>query len=220
MRAVVAIAAACALAACKPPETAAGRCRQQVAIKRMGRSMQHDPNESLVRQLEDEECSRIGREEHAEARADAREKRAEQAAAGAAQLQDDESLARIRRAAQAPELGATIGEARVICNRQRGNFGREAAATFGGHDLLRCDVGGRLVFVCVLDAERINACDRYIEDADLVSMRQRLQADLGPPESETVSDAGFRVFSWSHGTVLLTMYEHGVRLRVRQPEEK
>ena len=120
-------------------------------------------------------------------------------------------LAAIRQNPKVPELGATRAEAKVICERERGLW-------VDKDDKVGCKVGGAVVFACAADELKMTRCTTYYEGAELTDWKERTIERLGAPESETISENGFRVFEWANGTTSLTMYERGVELTVSNKE--
>lgn len=198
-----------AIVSCVPPQTQAEACHRQNAANRFGRSINRQ-NSAVANAVEDSRCDAIEREERADARerASAESKAAAQRDARNAEL--DAQLATVRAAPSVPELGATTAEAKIMCERQRGNFA-VAEGRFG------CRVGGPVVFAGTVDDGRIVQTDAYYEGADLGSARLKVSSALGSPRDEQVSPDGFRVFTWVEPdrVVVLTMYAKGVRLSVQ-----
>jgi hypothetical protein len=162
----------------------------------------------------------LERQENAEARADREDRRRASAAAESSRRYQAElsrrasaELAAIRQAPNIPELGATIQEAKILCERQRGQFREDGIVA-------ACRVGGSLIFVCKVDqAHQFNRCDGYYESADLASSRREIERQLGtPPSRERVSSSGYRVFEWSGDKwlILITSYDRGVRMTTIQ----
>jgi hypothetical protein len=195
------------LAACGGHNTRAEQCRTGNAIGRIGRA----PN-AAANAVEDLRCDAIEREERGEAREREREKAQEEARASAKQAalnaELDAALAQIRRAPRVPELGAPPGEARAICEAERGHV-------IARGPIIECRVGGPAVFIATLNEDRVRRLDAFLEGEDLVRVRGAVEAEYGPPQRESVSSEGFRIFMWDAG-IAVTMYAKGVRLtRVR-----
>lgn len=196
------------LVGCRPANTASEQCRNQAAAARFSRGLNRQSS-ATADALESMRCDALERDELVERRESARQ-HAQQSAEQRTRTDTmhrelDARLAEIRVAPNAPELGATLAEAKVICERQRGHF---AAAP----DAFGCTVGGPLVFAGTVDVARVTRVDTYYEGADLTTARMRIEKDWGPPERELVSAEGFRVFLWRNESVALTMYPKGVRL--------
>lgn len=122
---------------------------------------------------------------------------------------DDEGLAAIRRAPKVPELGATQGEANLLCKRQRGRA-REVRGS------VACAVGDALLFACHLDDQEVfDRCDAYFEGSDPVEVRDGMAKSLGTWDTK-VRD-GVRVFSWPGAGVSISVYEPGVRVTTTKP---
>lgn len=119
-------------------------------------------------------------------------------------------LVAVRQNPKSPELGATRAEAKVICDSEHGQWIDQG-------DTVGCKVGGPVVFACVLVEQQASKCTTYYEGADLAERRQQMIDELGAPESQTVSEAGFRVYTWGGGTHVLTMDARAVRVTVSTP---
>lgn len=187
------------LAACAEPQTPAGRCRSQAALARSGRMM-GGRQSAEADALEQMRCDELERQERTERRVASRE-------AAMAAEERERQLAVVRAAPTSPELGATIAEVRVLCERQGGVLAVEPSGPFV------CRVGGVSVFLgAVADGGYVVRVETLYEGADLVTERRRIEAQLGPAERETVSSEGFRVFVWASGRFTLSMYDKGVKV--------
>jgi hypothetical protein len=118
---------------------------------------------------------------------------------------EDARLKEVRRSPKAPEIGATVAEARVICEQERGRFVEREA-------VIGCRVGEPAIFACQVEDGQAVRCDIYFEGGDLVAHRASAEKQIGPPGSETVSPDGFRVYDWPQAGYRLTMYPKGVRV--------
>lgn len=122
----------------------------------------------------------------------------------------EQQLAAVRSSPEAPDLDATVADARAVCERQRGQLLREDAS-------LQCRVGGAVVFTCDLAGGRVERVDTYFEGQSVAVARAHLELKLGPAESEVVSPEGASVFSWDNDTLALARYARGVRVTRTKP---
>ena len=217
MRSSFVVVVALVMASCVP-QSRAQSCRMGVALGNI-----NGKKSSAEVTLEEMRCDNIEAaetaNEHArrsnelEARRQAAQEDAESARVWGAHARavaqrrqaDSEELASFRRRPNVPELGATPGEAKIACNRQRGEF-HEVNENVG------CLVAGIRTFACRVESELLVRCDAYYEDGDLVDQRTRIERALGPAKQEV--HGGVRVFSWERGDELTTLkaYDRGVRV--------
>ena len=188
------------LVACKQPKTPSERCRLGNAIGRIGKE-----HNRVADAIEDARCDQLEAEERAGARERAREEKENVAHRAALQGENDALLTRIRQLPKTPELGATNAEAKVICERQRGLFETKGAT-------ISCSVGGPVVFVALLESNRVTRLDTYYEGGDLTEARRTVSDLFGPHEREELTPDGFRAFIWKQGTLVIAMYPRGVRM--------
>ncbi len=176
--------------------------------------MQGKPN-ATADAVEDMRCDVVEANEEATGRQRRADKQAEKASDDQARAAQDDSnrqldaqLENIRRAPRVPELGATVAEAQVLCQQQRGAFVSHPST-------LGCKIRGQTLFACTVDAGgQADRCDGFYEAADFAATRRSVEAQLGQATHESVSGDGFRVFEWagSKESVIVTMYARGVRM--------
>jgi hypothetical protein len=202
------------VAGCAGHQSRADACRTSNAFRRAGRGLQGKPN-ATADAVEDLRCDLVeanetatDRQRRAEAQASKAADDQERAAQQQSNRQLDAQLENIRRAPNVPELGATVAEAQVLCQQQRGAF-ISRTATLG------CKIRGQTLFACSMDSGgQADRCDGFYEAADFGATRRSVETKLGPAAKESVSADGFRVFEWA-GTaeiVIVTMYARGVRM--------
>jgi putative hemolysin len=118
----------------------------------------------------------------------------------------------------APELGGTLEEARILCARQGGEARQAELSGVVGED---CRVGDARIFAVRLEGEPpvVVEVDVFITGRSLASVRDRFAAQLGPPQ-EHVDSRGVRVFTWRTVDQLrqLRMTQRGLWLTVRQTQ--
>jgi hypothetical protein len=129
----------------------------------------------------------------------------------AASPKEDARLVAIRRSPKPAPIGATVAEARVICEQQRGRL-------VESDGVVECHVGRAPVFACRHGEQQMRTCDTYYEGGDLTAFAQAAEKQYGPPPSVQVSKEGFRVFSWPAVGYSVTMYPKGVRVTVSRPD--
>ncbi len=197
-------------------ETAAERCRSSAAASQVMRGFSGKQN-PVATALEDGRCDALEAQERSVEHQRNQERSADVTRRAELDRQVDVALAEIRRSPNVPEIGATVREGAVICERQRGAYSERIGSgpRFDDIAVVTCRVGGQPIFSCLVTEGRTTRCDAFYEGGDLAEARRRLQASLGPAETETVSDDGFRVFTWRNGAVVLTMYATGVRVSTR-----
>ena len=114
-------------------------------------------------------------------------------------------LAAIRQSPRSPELGATLREARQLCDRAQGRFHPP-----GSEGTWHCNHGPRVVFGGHASHQRVDHIVTLFEGADSVTLRQAATEQYGSPGQEDVID-GFRVWRWrlADRVLLVGGYEHG-----------
>lgn len=120
-------------------------------------------------------------------------------------------IAQVRAHPVFPEVGATVAEARIYCQRDTGIF-RESATGIG------CSIGSSPVFGASVSGSVLDEVYVWYEGGDLARMRDAVVARLGNWTEESVNSAGFRVFAWHSADgayYSVQMTQTGVRTSVR-----